>query len=86
MDILQRSYLKLADTKKGKRVWIQGLRLEEAGYHIGTCYEVNYDDDNARVTLTITNDGSNKMRGAAESNPFSNALGLEGMVSFCSLI
>ncbi len=61
MNILQRSYLKLADTKKGKRVWIQGLRLEEAGYHIGTCYEVNYDDDNARVTLTITDDGSNKV-------------------------
>ena len=61
MTILQRSYLKLADHKKGKRVWLQGLRLEEAGYAIGSLYSLTYDDDQRKVTLSVSESGTNKV-------------------------
>lgn len=54
MNILQTSYLKLADHKNGKRVWMQGLRLDEAGYGIGSFYSLEYDDDNNKVVLSLT--------------------------------
>lgn len=56
-NVLQRSYLKLADHKNGKRLWMQGLRLEEAGYQIGACFTMNYDDENHKVVLSLTDEG-----------------------------
>ncbi len=41
---LQISYLKLSNHKSGKRLWLQGLRLEEAGFSIGSFYQVDYAD------------------------------------------
>ncbi|MBC8386400.1 MAG: DNA cytosine methyltransferase [Gammaproteobacteria bacterium] len=61
MNILQRSYLKLADHRNGKRVWLQGLRLEEAGYAIGSLYSLSYDDDQRKVTLSVSGSGTNKV-------------------------
>ena len=61
MNILQRSYLKLADHKNGKRVWLQGLRLEEAGYAIGSLYSLAYDEAQRKVTLSLSETGTNKV-------------------------
>ena len=63
MNVLQRSYLKLADHKNGKRIWMQGLRLEEAGYQIGAFFSLEYDDENRKVILSLTdnNDGAKKV-------------------------
>jgi DNA (cytosine-5)-methyltransferase 1 len=54
MQILQKSYLKLADHKNGKRIWLQGLRLEEAGYQIGSFYSLQYDNEKNRVVLSLS--------------------------------
>jgi DNA (cytosine-5)-methyltransferase 1 len=63
MNTLQKSYLKLADHKKGKRVWLQGLRLDEAGYQIGSFYSLKYDNDKNRVVLSLSDqiDGAMKV-------------------------
>jgi DNA (cytosine-5)-methyltransferase 1 len=63
MQILQKSYLKLADHKKGKRVWLQGLRLEEAGYQIGSFYSLQYDNEKNKVVLSLSdqNDDTRKV-------------------------
>jgi DNA (cytosine-5)-methyltransferase 1 len=63
MNILQTSYLKLADHKNGKRVWMQGLRMDEAGYEIGSFYSLEYDDENNKVVLSLTDqsDGDKKV-------------------------
>jgi DNA (cytosine-5)-methyltransferase 1 len=55
MNVLQISYLKLADHKNGKRVWMQGLKLEEAGYKIGSLYSRHYDKEKHQVVL-LTSD------------------------------
>jgi DNA (cytosine-5)-methyltransferase 1 len=51
MNVLQTSYRKLTDHKNGKRVWVQGLKLEEAGYKIGSLYSRQYDDEKHQVVL-----------------------------------
>ena len=61
MNILQISYLKLADHKNGKRLWLQGLRLEDAGYEIGSFYSLHYDEVNHQVLLSSSDQGANKV-------------------------
>lgn len=61
MNILQISYLKLADHKNGKRLWLQGLRLEDAGYEIGSFYSLHYDEVKCQVLLSSSDQGSNKV-------------------------
>ena len=61
MNILQISYLKLADHKNGKRLWLQGLRLEDAGYEIGSFYSLHYDEVKRQVLLSSSDQGSNKV-------------------------
>ena len=61
MNILQISYLKLADHKNGKRLWLQGLRLEDAGYEIGSFYSLHYDDIKHQVLLSSSDQGANKV-------------------------
>ncbi len=60
-EVLQRSYLKLADHKNGKRVWLQGLRLAHAGYDIGTIYQVKYDENQCKVRLALNDTGDRKV-------------------------
>lgn len=59
--LLQRSYLKISDHKSGKRLWIQGLRLEEAGYEIGASYLIDYDEAKRQVTILLAGDGERKV-------------------------
>ena len=61
MNVLQISYLKLADHKNGKRLWLQGLRLEDAGYEIGSFYSLHYDDIKHQVLLSSSDQGANKV-------------------------
>jgi len=58
---LQTSYLKLADHKNGKRLWLQGLRLEEAGYAIGRSFSLHYCQDRNTLTLQLSDEGTNKV-------------------------
>jgi DNA (cytosine-5)-methyltransferase 1 len=61
MSRLQISYLKLADHRNGKRLWIQGLRLDEAGYAIGCLYSMDVDDRNTRIHLTVSDEGTHRV-------------------------
>ena len=61
MNVLQMSYLKLAEHKNGKRLWLQGLRLEEAGYGIGSSYSLHYDNSKHQLLLVCEDQGSNKV-------------------------
>ena len=59
--ILQQSFVKLSPHKGGRRLWIQGLRLEEAGYGIATSYAIEYDRQESRVTLKLSRYGEKKV-------------------------
>ena len=61
MKRLQISYLKISDHRNGKRVWLQGLRLEEAGYEIGSMYSRTHDKANRKVTIVKSDCGKNKV-------------------------
>ena len=61
MSRLQTSYLKLADHKSGKRLWIQGLRLDEAGYAIGCLYSMDIDNHHSRICLTVSDEGTHRV-------------------------
>lgn len=61
MNILQRSYLKLAEHKNARRLWIQGLRLDEAGYGIGAQYSLNYDKAQNKVLLSLSDTGPHRV-------------------------
>ncbi len=61
MKRLQTSYLKISDHRNGKRVWLQGLTLEEAGYEIGSMYSRTLDKVNRKVTIVKSDCGKNKV-------------------------
>ena len=51
MDKLQVSYVSLKEHKQVKRLWLEGLRLEQAGFSKGIQYQVAYDLDNQTIKL-----------------------------------
>jgi len=61
MNCLQISYLKLGEHKSGKRLWIQGLRLEDAGYIIGSGYDIDYDEPNRQVRIRLREGAAHKV-------------------------
>ena len=40
---------------------LQGLRLEDAGYEIGSFYSLQYDDVKCQLLLSSSDQGSNKV-------------------------
>lgn len=42
---------KIGQTKKGSRIWMEGVRLEQAGFTQGTEYSINQADNHLTLTL-----------------------------------
>lgn len=63
MDTIQHSYLKVSDYRKKKRLWIQGLRLAQAGFERGAKYRIDYNMDSGQIEIVLDPNGNRVVSG-----------------------
>lgn len=68
----QIGYVTLGDTSRGKRIWLEGLRLPDIGFEAGAKFTTGYDEQLGIITLDLDDNGthtvsSRKRRGAASA-------------------
>ncbi|MFK5948832.1 MAG: DNA cytosine methyltransferase [Methylococcales bacterium] len=57
MSYLQVSYTALKERRNAKRLWLEGLRLEDAGFYPSSEYTVAYDFDTNSIELVLCEKG-----------------------------
>jgi DNA (cytosine-5)-methyltransferase 1 len=62
-DLIQVSYYKATEKQNKKRVWMQGLKLEAAGFTYETKYTTQYNIDTGTITLAVDPSGDRKVSG-----------------------
>lgn len=60
---LQHSYYTARQKGNSKRVWMQGLRLSDAGFAHGTSYRTEYNLESSTITLILDENGDRKVSG-----------------------
>lgn len=55
---IQTTYTNLKEHKGGKRLWLEGLRLSDAGFDKGCTYTVSFDVDNNCIDLVLADGDS----------------------------
>jgi len=68
MKFKQHSYLTVGENKGRKRVWLQGLKLEEAGFTKGVPYRVDYDIDSGFIELSLDEHGNRSVSGRSKDS------------------
>ncbi len=67
-DPVQVSYTTVGEHRGRRRVWLEGLRLSDAGFEKGAAYSVVLDLERRTITLTIDADGDRVVSGRARAN------------------
>lgn len=67
-DATQVSYTTVSEHRGNARVWLEGLRLNDAGFRKGTAYTVTLDPTRRTITLAIAEDGDRAVSGRTRPN------------------
>lgn len=66
---------------KGKRrLWIEGQRLTDAGFHRGLRYTLTVDEAAGRITLTLDPGGKRKVSGKLKAGVWTPIVDITGKV------
>jgi len=65
---LQHSYTQIGTQRGVKRLWLQGLKLEECGFERGERYRVDYDVDRNEIRLVLCDSGNRVVSGRKRGN------------------
>ncbi|MFA0809309.1 DNA cytosine methyltransferase [Microbulbifer epialgicus] len=71
---LQHTYTKVADHRGKKRIWLQGLRLELAGFVKGATYRTDYDIERGLIELTLDEEGNRRVSGKKKGEGFQSVV------------
>lgn len=61
--INQVAYSKITEHRGNKRIWLEGLRLNECGFEKGITYSTDIDQDNKTITLLVDPEGNKRVSG-----------------------
>lgn len=67
---LQHSYTKVAPRRGGKRIWLQGLKLQAAGFMKGASYRIDYDIEYGFIELILDQQGNRIVSGKKKKAHF----------------
>ncbi|TAL63674.1 MAG: DNA cytosine methyltransferase [Burkholderiaceae bacterium] len=63
IDPIQVSYTKVGEHRGQRRLWLEGGRLEAAGFEAGQRYHVVFDVDTRTIALELSSDGDRQVSG-----------------------
>lgn len=75
---LQHTYTKVAPHRGKKRIWLQGLRLAEAGFEKGASYRIDYDMEQGFIELILDDSGDRRVSGKK------NGEGFQPIIDICN--
>lgn len=70
MKAIQHSYVAVTEQRKQKRIWLQGLMLQSAGFDKGVRYRVDYDMNSKQINLVIDKKGNRTVSGRKKGDSY----------------